>query len=95
VYIAHGQIVVNGEVNIETGVVIFPWVTIGPHAGEAQGPTIGRGVRIGTGAQIIGPVMIGNSVRVGANAVVVTDVAPKTTVVGTPARPVSGRSPIT
>lgn len=91
VYIAHGQIVVNGEVDIETGVVIFPWVTIGPRAGESQGPTIGRGVRIGTGAQIIGPVMVGNAVRVGANAVVVADVAANTTVVGAPALPVPGR----
>lgn len=91
VYIAHGQIVVDGSVNIGTGVVIFPWVTIGPRGGDPRGPTIECGVRVGTGAQIVGPVTVGNAARIGANAVVVTDVAPDTTVVGAPARPVAGR----
>jgi serine O-acetyltransferase len=91
VYIAHGQIVVDGSVDIGAGVVLFPWVTIGRRDGDPRGPTIARGVRVGTGAQIVGPVMIGAEARIGANAVVVTDVAPDTTVVGAPARPVTAR----
>jgi len=91
VYIAHGQIVVDGSVDIGAGVVLFPWVTIGRRDGDPRGPTIAHGVRVGTGAQIVGPVMIGAEARIGANAVVVTDVAPDTTVVGAPARPVTAR----
>lgn len=89
VYVAHGQIVVDGFVSIQTGVVIFPWVTIGLRAGDIQGPSIGRDVHIGTGAKVIGPVTVGAGARIGANAVVVGDVAPGTTVVGSPARPVA------
>lgn len=87
IYLAHGQVVIDGFVEIARGTVIFPWVTIGLRAGEFRGPTIGRNVHIGTGAKVIGPVTIGANARIGANAVVVDDVAPNTTVVGMPARP--------
>jgi serine O-acetyltransferase len=87
-YLAHGQVVIDGIVTIERGVVIFPWVTIGLRAGVFDGPTIEQGVHIGTGAKVLGPVKLGARARVGANAVVVDDVAPNTTVVGSPARPV-------
>jgi serine O-acetyltransferase len=87
VYVAHGQIVIDGITTVDSGVVIFPWVTIGLRAGDFQGPTIERGVQIGTGAKIIGPVKVGAGARIGANAVVVGDVGAHTTVVGAPARP--------
>jgi serine O-acetyltransferase len=87
VYIAHGQVVIDGFVKIGPGVVFFPWVTIGLRAGNFHGPTIGRDVHIGTGAKVIGPVTVGAGARIGANAVVVDDVAERTTVVGIPARP--------
>lgn len=88
-YVAHGQVVIDGIVTIDTGVVIFPWVTIGLKAGNFQGPTIGRGVHIGTGAKVLGPVTVGAGARIGANAVVVADVAPRVTVAGAPARALS------
>ena len=87
VYIAHGQVVIDGFVTVESGVVLLPWVTIGLRAGNFQGPHIGSGVHIGTGAKIIGPISIGEGAVIGANAVVVSDVAPGQTVVGVPARP--------
>lgn len=87
VYIAHGQVVIDGFVDIHHGVVIFPWVTIGLRAGNFDGPKILDGVHIGTGAKVIGPVTVGKGARLGANSVVVSDVAPNTTVVGAPARP--------
>src|SRR4051794_36797085 len=87
-YIAHGQVVADGLVEIGPGVVLFPWITIGLRAGDAQGATIERDVTIGTGAKVIGGVRIGAGAKVGANAVVVDDVAPGATVVGAPARPV-------
>jgi serine O-acetyltransferase len=88
VYLAHGQVVIDGFVEIHRGAVIFPWVTIGLRAGDVRGPTIGNDVHIGTGAKVIGPVTLHHGARVGANAVVLDDVPPDTTVVGAPARPV-------
>ncbi len=85
IYIVHGQVVADGLVEIHSGVVLFPWVTVGLRAGDPGGATIERDASIGTGAKVIGRVTIGAGARVGANAVVVDDVAPGTTVVGAPA----------
>ena len=88
VYIVHGQVVADGLVEIHTGAMIFPWVTIGLRAGDVRGATIEQDASIGTGAKLIGGVRIGARAKVGANAVVVNDVPPDVTVVGAPARPV-------
>lgn len=90
VYIVHGQVVVDGLVEIHPGATIFPFVTIGLRAGDVQGATIGPDVSIGTGAKVIGGVRIGAGSRIGANAVVLDDVPPGATVVGVPARQVRG-----
>jgi serine O-acetyltransferase len=90
VYIVHGQVVVDGLVEIHPDVTIFPFVTIGLRSGNVQGATVERGVSIGTGAKLIGPVRVGEGARIGANAVVVRDVPAGVTVVGAPARPVAG-----
>ena len=87
IYIAHGQVVIDGFVKIATGVVLLPWVTIGLKAGIIQGPRIGNGVQIGTGAKIIGPITVGSGAVIGANAVVVSNVEAGQTVGGIPARP--------
>ena len=89
VYIVHGQIVIDGLVEVGSGAVISPWVTIGLRAGDVRGATIERDVSIGTGAKIVGPVRIGAGARIGANAVVVDDVGEGETVVGAPARPIA------
>src|SRR5829696_3876393 len=93
VYLMHGQVVIDGLVEIGEGAVIGPFVTIGLRARDVRGPTIEPGVSIGTGAKVIGSVRIGAGATVGANAVVVADVPAGTTVVGAPARPVgAGRA---
>ena len=86
VYIVHGQVVLDGLVEVGPTSVISPWVTLGLRAGNVQGPIIGTGVHIGTGAKIIGPVKIGSGARIGANAVVVKDIPDGVTAVGMPAR---------
>jgi len=91
VYVIHGQIVVDGMVEIHSGVTIAPWVTIGLRAGDYRAATIERDVSIGTGAKVIGGVTIGAGATVGANAVVVDDVPPGAVVVGAPARPLATR----
>ena len=88
VYIVHGQVVIDGLVEIHPDVTIAPFVTIGLRSGDVRGATVESGVSIGTGAKLIGPVRVGSGARIGANAVVVHDVPPGATVVGAPARPV-------
>ena len=51
-----------------------------------RGPTIRRGARVGGGAVLCPGVEIGEEAFVGAGAVVTKDVAPRTIVVGNPAR---------
>jgi acetyltransferase-like isoleucine patch superfamily enzyme len=53
---------------------------------EMRGPTIRRGARIGGGAVLLPGIEIGEEAFVGAGAVVVRNVAPRTVVVGNPAR---------
>lgn len=86
IYLAHGQVVIDGLTEVHSGAVFFPWVTIGLRAGIFEGPVIGSNVKIGTGAKVIGPVTVGEGASVGANAVVVEDVPRGVTVVGVPAR---------
>jgi serine O-acetyltransferase len=86
VYLQHGQVVIDGLVEVQTGVTIAPFVTIGLIAGDFVGPVVEHHVSIGTGAKILGPVRIGAHARIGANTVVLEDVPPGTTAVGVPAR---------
>jgi serine O-acetyltransferase len=53
-------------------------------------PTLGKGVVIGAGAKILGPVLIGDGAKIGSNAVVVRDVPAGSTAVGIPARVLIG-----
>jgi serine O-acetyltransferase len=52
-------------------------------------PTLGRGVVIGAGAKVLGPIEVGDGAKIGSNAVVVRAVPPGATAVGIPARVVS------
>lgn len=86
-YLPHGQVSIDGRAELRTLVTISPFVSIAPIDGERQAATIGSRASIGTGAAIIGPVVVGDRARVGANAVVTADVPPEATVVGDPAGP--------
>ena len=48
-------------------------------------PLLGRGVDVGAGACLLGPITIGDYVRIGANAVVLSDVPTNSVAVGVPA----------
>lgn len=88
-FIDHGMGVVIGETTIiGNNVTLFQGVTLGG-TGKQRGkrhPTLGNNVVVGTGAKILGNIKIGDNVNVGANAVVIRDVPPNSTVVGVPGR---------
>ena len=88
-FIDHGMGVVIGETTIiGDNVTLFQGVTLGG-TGKERGkrhPTLGNNVVVGTGAKILGNIKIGDNVNVGANAVVIRDVPPNSTVVGVPGR---------
>lgn len=95
-FIDHGMGVVIGETaEIGDDVTLYHDVTLGgvaPSINSAtqrhqkRHPTLQDNVIVGSGAQILGPITVGQGARVGANAVVVKDVPPYTTVVGIPAK---------
>ena len=90
-FIDHGFGVVIGETAIVgDDVLIYHGVTLGGVSTSSgkRHPTIGDGVMIGCGAKILGDIIIGDNAKIGANAVVLCDVAPDTTLVGIPAKEV-------
>lgn len=93
-FIDHGMGVVIGETaEVGDNCTIYHGVTLGG-TGKDTGkrhPTIGNNVLISTGAKILGPFKVGDNSRIGANAVVLNEVEPNTTVIGVPGRPVRKR----
>jgi serine O-acetyltransferase len=97
-FIDHGMGVVIGETaELGTNVTVYQGVTLGG-TGFATGkrhPTVQDNVTIGSGAKLLGPITIGHGAKIGANAVVIHDAPPNSTVVGNPGHPVrvEGRRP--
>lgn len=88
VYFVHtAGTVVGGNAKPGARVRLMGNNTVG-NASEDGYPVIGEDVTIGCGARILGPVHVGKRAVIGANAVVVKDVEPGSTVVGIPAKPI-------
>ena len=95
-FIDHGMGVVIGETSeIGNNVTIYHMATLGGIAPSINSndqrqvkrhPTLSDCVVVGSGAQILGPVMIGANAKVGANAVVTKDVPENAVMVGIPAK---------
>jgi len=88
-FIDHGMGVVIGETTeIGDDVLMFQGVVLGGTSLEKtkRHPTIEDNVIIGTGATVLGPIVVGRGARIGAGSVVVKPVPPGATVVGVPAR---------
>jgi serine O-acetyltransferase len=90
-FIDHGFTVIGETAEIGDNVTIYQNVTLGgtsPDDGVAgkRHPTILDGAIIGSGAQVLGPVVVGRRSRIGANAVVTKDVPEGAVMVGIPAR---------
>ena len=97
-FIDHGSGLVIGETSvIGRNVTIYQQATLGglspsinsdSQRNTKRHPTIGNNVVIGSGAQILGPILIGHNSRIGTNAVVLKNVPENHTFVGIPARKV-------
>ena len=95
-FIDHGMGVVIGETSeIGDNVTIYHMVTLGGISPSINSneqreikrhPTLMDNVVVGSGAQILGPVIVGKNAKIGANAVVTKNVPEKAVMVGIPAK---------
>ena len=95
-FIDHGMGVVIGETSeIKDNVTIYHMVTLGGIAPSVNSkdqrnvkrhPTLEDNVIVGSGAQVLGPVVVGKNAKIGANAVVTKDVPENAVMIGIPAK---------
>ena len=95
-FIDHGMGVVIGETSeIGNNVTIYHMATLGGISPSINSkdqrnikrhPTLEDDVVIGSGAQVLGPIIIGRCSKIGANAVVTKDVPENAIMVGIPAK---------
>jgi serine O-acetyltransferase len=88
-FIDHGMGVVIGETSeIGDDCTLYHGVTLGGTSWNPgkRHPTLGKGVVVGAGAKILGPILIGDGAKIGSNAVVVKAVPAGATAIGIPAR---------
>ena len=95
-FIDHGMGVVIGETSeIGDNVTIYHSVTLGGISPSIDSdsqrdvkrhPTLKNNVVVGSGAQVLGPVVVGENAKIGANAVVTKNVPENAVMVGIPAK---------
>ena len=103
-FIDHGMGVVIGETSeVGNNVTIYHGVTLGGISPSENSdsqrnlkrhPTIKNNVIIGSGAQILGPLVVEKNARIGANTVILKDVPKNGTMVGNPARNINKENKI-
>ena len=101
-FIDHGMGVVIGETSeIGNNVTIYHMATLGGISPSVDSkdqrnikrhPTLMDNVVVGSGAQILGPVIVGKNAKIGANAVVTKNVHENSVMVGIPAKNVGESS---
>jgi serine O-acetyltransferase len=95
-FIDHGMGVVIGETSeIKDNVTIYHMVTLGGispsiNSNEQRDikrhPTLENNVVVGSGAQVLGPVIVGQNAKIGANAVITKNVPENAVMIGIPAK---------
>jgi serine O-acetyltransferase len=98
-FIDHGMGVVIGETSeIGDNVTIYHATTLGGISPSIKSdeqryvkrhPTLKNNVVVGSGAQVLGPIVVGENAKIGANAVVTKDVPANAVMVGIPAKNVN------
>ena len=98
-FIDHGMGVVIGETSeIGDNVTIYHATTLGGISPSIKSdeqryvkrhPTLKNNVIVGSGAQVLGPIIVGKNAKIGANAVVTKDVPANAVMVGIPAKNVN------
>jgi len=98
-FIDHGMGVVIGETSeIGDNVTIYHAATLGGISPSIKSdeqrdvkrhPTLKNNVVVGSGAQVLGPIIVGENAKIGANAVVTKDVPANAVMVGIPAKNVN------
>ena len=101
-FIDHGMGVVIGETSeIKDNVTIYHMATLGGISPSINSneqreikrhPTLEDNVVVGSGAQVLGPVVVGKNAKIGANAVVIKDVPENAVMIGIPAKNVNSKS---
>ena len=101
-FIDHGMGVVIGATSeIKNDVTIYHMVTLGGispsiNSNEQRDikrhPTLENNVVVGSGAQVLGPVVVGKNAKIGANAVVTRDVPENAVMIGIPAKNINTQS---
>ena len=101
-FIDHGMGVVIGETSeIKDNVTIYHMVTLGGISPSINSneqrhvkrhPTLENNVVVGSGAQVLGPVIVGKNAKIGANAVVTKDVPENSVMIGIPAKNINTSS---
>jgi serine O-acetyltransferase len=101
-FIDHGMGVVIGETSeIKDDVTIYHMVTLGGISPSINSdnqrdvkrhPTLENNVIVGSGAQVLGPVIVGKNAKIGANAVVTKDVSENAVMIGIPAKNINIKS---
>ena len=89
IMIDHANSIVIGETAVVgDDVSMLHSVTLGGTGKEAgdRHPKIGAGVMIGAGASVLGNIHVGDCSRIAAGSVVLSDVPPRKTVAGVPAK---------
>lgn len=91
VMIDHATSLVIGETaKVGDGCSLLHEVTLGGTGarGVDRHPHLGKGVLVGAGAKVLGPITVGDEARIAAGSVVLKDVAAHCTVAGVPAKAV-------
>jgi len=93
-FIDHGMgVVIGGTAIIGDDVTLYHGVTLGGRGDYDTGkrhPTLKDNVMVGSGAQVLGDIVLGTGSSVGANAVLVKSIPAYSTAVGNPAKTISG-----
>jgi len=94
-------VVIGATSEIKDNVTIYQMATLGGispsiNSNEQRDikrhPTLENNVVVGSGAQVLGPVVVGQNAKIGANAVITKDVPANAVMIGIPAKNINNKA---